>query len=471
MPVKTLPLIKGDKHGNDVEYKDMLPVNMCAVKHPVLNASGYMTTYPGLKLHTNAIGKDRAAVYNERLGLHFRVSGDKLITIDATGNVNEIATIPGEEQVTLDGFYSFNTQGLIADKKFYLYDPVAGFRQVTDVDVKNPIDGAWIDGVYMLTDGDSIYHTTLQDEEEIDTDAFATPEFSPDPVLGIAKTPDNKILAFSRYTLEYFFNEGVGQFLFRRLPERAQKIGIISTHAKTECKGNYYIVGSRKNEDLGVYLVVLGNSKKVSTRQVDKIINKYISSELSNIKMESITEKNNTFVLIHLPEETLCFNENIFKSYGIEFAWFVLKSDLDLNLNYRAINGIYDPRLSKWIYGDKFSDKIGIYDYELATHYDTKVMWELYTPFIKLENFSIDKIELKTIPGFNIQNDATIAMSFTEDGYNYNSLYWKLYGEPLEYYKRFILRRLGYCHNWMGFKFRGVSESKMTLGQFEVYYS
>ena len=99
----------------------------------------------------------------------------------------------------------------------FLYDPVGGFREVVDADLGSPIDGVWIDGYYFLTDGQYIYHTDLTDEAAIDPLKFATAEFMPDLSLGVAKTQDNKVIVFGRYTIEYFTNAATPNFAFSRI--------------------------------------------------------------------------------------------------------------------------------------------------------------------------------------------------------------------------------------------------------------
>jgi len=207
LPKIPVTLIKGDKVSSIVDYRDALPVNMYAVQKDILGAQGYMLSYPGLSSFGTGLGIDRGANYNERSVDHFRVSGTKLISVSSAGIVTELGTIPGASQCRLQNFYSFNTQGIIADGKMFLYDAVGGFREVVDGDLGDPIDGVWVDGYYFLTDGEYIYHTDIIDEESISPLKFATAEFMPDASLGVAKTKDNKVMVFGRYTIEYFVND------------------------------------------------------------------------------------------------------------------------------------------------------------------------------------------------------------------------------------------------------------------------
>jgi len=462
----TYNLIKGDKVSENTDYRDALPVNMYAVKRDILGGNGYMLCYPGLSSFATGIGKDRGGVYNDRFEEQYRVSGTSLIRVNNDGTVTTLGTIPGTSQVTM--LYSFNTQCVIADGKMFLYDSSVGFREVTDADLGSPIDGVWVDSYYFLTDGEYIYHTDITDESSINPLKFATAEFMPDPSLGVAKTQDNKVIVFGRYSLEYFVNVATANFAFQRVETRAQKIGIVATHAKCESGGSFYITGGRKEEGLGVFVVGIGSSQRVSTREVEKILNTYAEPALSDMRMESVSDDSGSFVIVHLPNETLLFNVTIAKSLGVEYAWTILKTDTYGDLPYRAINGVFDANLGFWIYGDKRDSTIGKRDATVFAHYGENIEWLLYSPLLPIEGLSINEIELDTIPGHNIVNDATVAISLTHDGYTYSSEWFKLYGTISDYNNRFIIRRLGYVSDMVGFKFRGVTSSRMSFANFRV---
>ena len=205
MPEVMLNLIKGDKTSVDTDYRDALPVNMYGVIRDILGAQGYMLCYPGLTSFTTGGGIDRGGNYNDRFDAHFRVSGPSLIEIDTDGTVSTLGGVIGTSQAAMP--YSFNTQAVIADGRMFLYDATSGFRQITDGDLGNPIDGVWVDGYYFMTDGEYIYHTDITDEESIDPLKYATAEFMPDPSLGVAKTQDNLVLVFGRYSISIEISE------------------------------------------------------------------------------------------------------------------------------------------------------------------------------------------------------------------------------------------------------------------------
>lgn len=464
----TLNLIKGDKVGTETDYRDQLPVNMVAVMKPIFGAAGYMIQIPGLTQYGTGIGIDRGGLWNERQKDHYRVSGGSLISVDATGLSTVLGAISGSSTASFP--YSFNTQGIITDGKFWLYSPSGGFNEVTDPDLGDPIDGVWINGVYFMTDGEFLFHTDITDESSIDPLKFATAEFSPDPTLGIGKTQDNKAIAFGRYSTEYFVDRANVNFAYSRVETRAVKIGIVGTHAKAEMSDTWYLLGGRKEEAVSVHRLSVGSAQKVASREVDKIIGTYTEDQLSTAVVESREEDGYHYLIVHLPNHVLQYNETVGKAAGIDQAWTIMKTDVDGDLPWRAKHGLFEPRKGVWVYGDKLDAEIGMLDETVSTHYDEIVEWVLNTPFIYLESMSIDEIDIETLPGHSVTDDATVAISLTYDGVTHGKEWFELYGEPGKYGQRFIIRRLGDVENWFSLKFRGASKSRMAFSRAKMLY-
>jgi len=456
-----ITLIKGDKVGVETDYRDYLPENMLAIERPMFGAKGYMLQSPGLSLLGNGIGIDRGGIWNERFNNHYRVSAGSFISVDSSGVSVTLGAVAGSQTASLP--YSFNSQGIITDNRFWLYSPSGGFNEVVDPDLGDPIDGVWIDGYYCLTDGEFIYHTDINDESSIDPLKFATAEFMPDKSLGCGKTQDNKWIVFGRYTTEYFVNTAQENFAFARVPTRAVKIGIVGTHAKAEMNDRWYLLGGRKEEGVGVHILGVGSAERVSTREVEKVIGQYTETQLQTAIVESRTEDAYAFVIVHLPTRTLIFNETIAKSVGIQYAWSILKTGVDSD-PWRGVHGIFEPRIGKWVYGDKLDSNLGIYDDTVATQYGEIAEWTLHTPFLLLESQSIDRLDIETMPGHTGDDDATVFISLTYDGLTFGKEWTELYGLPNDYSKRFIARRLGYVRDWVGIKLRGATRSRMAFG-------
>lgn len=459
-----IPLLYGDRV-EEADYRDALMTNMIAVERPIRGVNGYILTHPGLEEFGQSSGVDRGGVWNERFLEHYRVSGNDLLQISESGTTETLGTISGSGQVSLA--QSFNTQAIVADGKYFLYDKTNGLRQITDENVGSPIDVTWIDGYYFFTDGENIYHTDIDDEESIDPLQFATAEFSPDETLGVAKTQDNQVVVFGRYSTEYFVNRATDNFAFQRISGQAVKSGIVGTHCKCELDGNFFILGGRKEESPSVHIIGPGRVDSIATREIEKIIATYAEDDLADVVIEPRTKDCYMFIIVHLPGETLLYNHTIAKSIGVSQAWTVLE-DCCFN-EWPAINGIFDPRISKWIYGDKSSSRLGQLNENISTQYGDSAQFIFYSPFISIDSASINELELDTIPGFT-DDTATVSFSTTYNGMTYSKQWWNLYSEPNDYETRFIIRRIGYVREYIGFRFRTITEARMAYSNMEIDY-
>jgi len=457
-------LIKGDAAGSDTDYRDLLPVNMTAVIQPLFGSAGYMIQEPGLRAFGTGRGRDRGGVWNSRFLDHYRVSGDRLIEMNASGFVFDRGEITGADTASLP--YSFNNQAIIADGKMWLYNPADGLRQVTDPDVGEPTDGVWIDGFFLLTDGDRLYHTELSDESAIDPLDFGSAEFMPDGIIAIEKTSDDKAIVFGRYSTQFFrLDPSLTNFAFANIPSRNIRSGIVGKDAKAEVEGVYYILGGDEHENVSIRQLGVNHSERVATREVEKIINSYSENQLVDAILEARVREGYAYLLVHLPNDTLIFNITLAKQLGISQAWSILKTDVLGSRTYRGVHGVWDPRLGFFVYGDKRDANIGLLDDNNPLHYGEIAEWELNTPFIMLDGQSVDKLEIEMLPGFNDAGDANVAISLTYEGVTHGREYDKQYGQMAVYDQRFICRRLGRVDNWFSIKLRGATRSRMAFAR------
>jgi hypothetical protein len=468
MPETVISLLKGDSVSDTTDYRDLLPVNMIPVSRPVLGVDGYIQSHPGLTSFATGLGIDRGGYWNERQSSHFRVSGTRFISVGADGVVTDIGEIPGTGRASMA--HSFNTQAIVANNSFYVYDGTA-FNQIIDLDLGSPIDITWIDSYYFFTDGEFLYHTDITDETSIDPLKFATSEFSPDPSLGVAKTSDNQVIVFNRYTTEYFINRALDNFAFQRIQGKAVKVGIVGTHCKVELEGRFYVLGSGRGEAISIHGISSGTYQSIASREVDKVLAEYTETELQGAWLETRVEDRDRFIIVQLPRHTLLFNLTVAEKVGKDNAWTVLKDGFDSGTPWRGANGVFDPRVSGWIYGDNQDGSIGKLDNTVSTVYGNATEQLLYSPFLKMDKASIDRIEIDTIPGFQSNpDDVTVAMSLTYDGVSYGKEWWNLYGEQNKYGQRFIANRLGYVSDFVGLKFRCTSPERLAFSTVTVRY-
>ena len=146
----TLPIIRGDKVNDLGDYGDSIPINMVAVVKEIKGAAGYLLSHDGLTLARTGQGVDRGALYNERWGRSFRVSGQKLIEITGAG-VTVIGDVLGASRSR--AAYSFSSTMTVSGGFAYRYDGTT-LAQMTDPDFGSPTDVCWIDQYYVFTDGE-----------------------------------------------------------------------------------------------------------------------------------------------------------------------------------------------------------------------------------------------------------------------------------------------------------------------------
>lgn len=463
-----IPLLKGDKVDSTVDYRDALPVNMTPINRPIKGAVGYVYQWPGLSLFAEGDGVDRGARWVSRSGFsgHYRVSGTSFIKINPDGSKEVLGTIPGSGQCRIA--YSFNNIAIVGNKSLYYYNPSDGFRQITDADVGSPIDIVWADGYFILTDGEDIYQSNITNEEEYDPLDFTNPQFRPDPSYGLGINEDNELIVFGQKTIEYYTNQGLDNFTYGRITLKAIKQGILGTFCKIETKGRWYCISRREETSPSISVVQGGGSKIVSTREVEKVLRSYSDSVLSSSTIDALEEDGINYVIFHLPETVLLYNETVAETMDGSIAWTILKSDTLGDNPYRGVNFVRPDDISKWVCGDKQGSNIGLFDDSIATHYDEIAEWLLFTPLIKLERQSIDKFEVETIPGFAPDEDATVFISNTYEGVFYGKEWTQLYGNNLDYSQRFYLRRLGYVRDFISWKLRGASRSRMSFAFLDV---
>lgn len=474
-------LIKGDTFDSaKVDYRDALPVNMYAIPRQILGAAGYMQQIHGLTEFGTSSGISNGAVWCSAQGFenHYRVQGSDFVSVDSSGSVTVLGTVSGTGQA--DVWFSFNNIGIVRDNRLYYYNPTQGFREIVDNPalgsvVGNPISGCYVSSIMFLTDGNAIYHSQFDEfggqpaEEVWLTNADAVPEFVADYTYAVRQAENDELIVFGSLSIEHYYLTAAEGFAFSPLNQKASRLGVVGTHSMGLMRGNWYMVGRNQESAPSVYIYRNGQAQKVASREIEQILSKYTDAQLETITVDCVEQDDVEMVIFQLPDTTLMFNPTILKVVGVESSWSILKTDTTGNNPYRAKDFVQDPRINQWLVGDRINGTLGLFDDSVATHYGDIAEWILYSPFIKAETLSIDKIEIETIAGIaDATNDATAFVSNTQNGRTYGHEYTMSYGDQYDYSQRFIARAMGYIRDWVGFKFRGASRSRMAFGLFNV---
>ncbi|HHR6335908.1 TPA: packaged DNA stabilization protein [Providencia alcalifaciens] len=118
MPRIQIPLARGlRKDPHTADYIDGLPVNMLATPKEVLNAAGYLRSFPALVKLRDADGVSRGVQFNTKNGTVYRVCGGKLYQ-----GANSIGDIQGKDRVSLAHSGVSQAVAFGGKLKLYRYD-------------------------------------------------------------------------------------------------------------------------------------------------------------------------------------------------------------------------------------------------------------------------------------------------------------------------------------------------------------
>jgi len=399
-----IPIVQGIYA--DIDYKSFYPRNMMPVPKQSGVSAGYLRPADGLVQFVNGYDTDRGGI--EWNNVLYRVMGTELVKISASGNITKLGNIGGNgERVKFA--YSFDRLAIVSGGNLYYYDN-SSLIKVTDSDLGYAIDVVWIDGYFMLTDGTYLIVTDLTDPTNINPLKYGSSEADPDPINSILKL-NNEIYALNRYTIEIFDNVGGSNFPFARVESAQIERGVVSTNACCKYANGIAFVGSGKNESLAVWLGGNASTVKISTKEIDRLIQE--ENSLTDIVLETRVDKTHKLLYIHLSNKTLVYDVSSSEVLQIP-VWFILDTN---GSTYKARNFIYC--YNKWIFGDPTSNKIGYLDESINTHFGITNEWEFQTGIIYNESRGAILHQIELIGLRNGLTDGTIYTNYSLDGLNY----------------------------------------------------
>lgn len=451
-----LPILSGIFVNRDGDFSASYPIN----REPVILDSGisqgYLRPAPGVTQIGTGPGIDRGGItWRDEC---YRVMGDKLITVDASGGVAEIGSIGGSDTVAMD--YSFDRLAINADENlWYLFNGV--LSQVTDPDLGRVIDMLWIDGYFMTTDGEFLVVTELLDPTQIDPLKYGSSEESPDPVTGLMKL-HGEVYALNRETIEVFTNAGGTGFPYRRNSSALIEKGCVGPRAKAYIAETFAFVGGGKNEAVGVYLAGAGQARKISSGDIDDELAALSVGELYAITCEAIIDKDEQRLLIHLPTRTLVYYVNA-SLQAKEPVWTVRASGIAAEQAYLPRNAT--RAYGEWIVGDK-NARIGKIDPAVSTQFGDIAGWQFETKLLYNGGAKaiIGQIELVGTPGLG----GHIFFSSTTDGRTWSIEKSVSAGAIGQRDKRMVWWPRRLFRNWMGMRFRGADTGSGSFARLEA---
>jgi hypothetical protein len=340
-------------------------------------------------------------------------------------------------------------------------------QRVLDVDLGFPSSVIYVDGYFMTTDGTNLVVTDLNDPTSINTLKYGSAEVDPDPVMKVIKLR-NEPVAVGRYTLEFFTNVGGSLFPFQRIPGALVLRGSISRYSACVFQDAVAFVGGGRNEPPAVWLGVNGQSQKISTREIDQILQSYTTEQLNTIVVESRIDSSHTMLLVHLPNKTLVYDANGSQATQ-EPVWFTLDSGLMTESTYRLRNLVWCN--DKWIGGDPTSNNLGYLTNAKSSHFGELVGWEFSTAIIYGEGRGalFHELELVALTGrVEFNTEPVIWTSYSVDGELWSQEKAKAIGKSGNRNTRINWLQQGQMRHWRIQKFRGNSDAFISFSRLEA---
>ncbi len=478
-----IPIISGIYTDADADFRISYPINMRPVVQDTGVAAGYLRPVEGAtQIGSDGPGVSRGAINWD--GVHYRVMGDQLCSIDDIGTVTQHGSVGDDgKQVTM--VYSFDILAIASNLELFYFYPTTvddtgwtytlileagGFKliKVTDADLGDVIDVTWVDGYFMTTDGEFLVITELNDPTDVNALKYGSSEIDPDPVVGLVKLR-NEIYAVNRYTIEVFDNVGGQLFPFQRIDSAQIQRGALGTHCAIVYEEALAFVGSTPGESPGVYMAANGRSQKISSREIDEVLATFTEAQLEDVVMETVNDKSHALLWIRLPDRTVAYDLKATQTVG-QPVWYTMSSGtLDVPATYRPIDIIwcYD----KWQCGDLDSFDIGILDDTIASHFGDTISWEFGTRIVYNESRGalFHSLELVSLTGRAPSGESpVISTAYSLDGRTWSQERIIDAGALGDRLKRLIWRRQGNMRNMRMQRFRGDSKAYLAVNRLEV---
>lgn len=458
-------IVKGIYSDSNADFRTYYPVNMIPVPKDQAMSKGYLRPSEGIiSINDSTGGIDRGGV-NWR-GKHYRVIGQSLYLIQKNNTFVNLGTIKGDDQVTFD--YSFDQLGICANNQLFYYNE-AVLTQVTDEDLGDCKSMVFLDGYFVSTDGEFIIVTELNDPTSVDTFKYGSSEVDPDPVVALHKIK-GELYAINRNTIEVFTNVGGTGFPFRPIPTAQVSKGAISRNLTAVFEDTLvFLGGGAKDEALSLYIAINGTHTKISTREIDQLINGYDEEDLIiDASIEVRIFDSHLFVYLHLKDVTCVYDINASRQMQTP-VWHRLSSGTSGISQYNARNFVYV--YNKWYCGHTTENKIGYLSNTIQSQWGNQISWEFQVAVIYNEGRGAIVHELELIPlsgTVSIGKDPQMYTQYSKDLANFSMPSFIKTGKFGERSKRLCWRNQGKLDRYRVQRFGGNSDSHISFARLDA---
>ena len=457
-----IPILSGIFADTNPEFRTAYPHNLIPVPKQQGISAGYLRPADGLEEFSAGVGADRGGI--EWLGECYRVQGTSLIKVSSTGAATVIGDVGAGGPVTMD--YSFDYLAIASGGRLYLYDGTT-LAQNVDPDLGTVLSFIWVDGYFLTTDGENLVVTELGDPFSVNPLKYGSSEIDPDPVNSVLEFR-NEVYAINKNSIEVFDNVGGTGFPFQRIEGAQIQKGSVGTHAAVVYDKKIAFVGGGRNDPPSVHVALNGQDTKISTREIDEILQSYTASEVSEIVMEARSDKSHNWLYIHLPDQTLVYDVEASKVLE-QNVWFTLSGGILSKTQYPARSFVwcYD----KWIAGDPASGVISETSGEISTLLGEEVKWEFNIGIIYNEGNGaiIHDLELVCLTGsVALGDNPVVTTQYSIDGVTWSQPATTPAGKQGDRAARVAWRRQGAMRNWRTQRFWGSTKAHISIVRLEA---
>ncbi len=457
-----IPILNGIFTDTNPEFRTAYPHNLVPVPKQQGISAGYLRPADGLVEFSAGVGGDRGAIV--WLGECYRVQGTSLIKVLSDGSITVIGDVGSGDHAIFD--YSFDYLAVASGGRLYLYDGTT-LTQNVDPDLGVVLSFIWIDGYFLATDGESLVVTELADPFAVNPLKYGSSEIDPDPVNSVLELR-NEVYAVNSNSIEVFTNVGGTGFPFQRIEGAQIQKGSVGTHAAVVYDKKIAFVGGERNEPPSVYVAISGQDEKISTAEVDTILQSYTAEQIANIELEARRDRSHNWLYIHLPDQTLVYDIEASKALE-QNVWFTLSGGITTKTQYPARHFVwcYD----KWLAGDPDTGKIAETSHSVSTQFGEEVLWDFNVGILYNEGNGaiIHRLELVCLTGqVALGVNPVVSTQYSIDGITWSQSLAIPAGQQGDRAARLAWLRQGSFKNWRTQRFSGSTDAHLTIVRLEA---
>ena len=469
-----VPIISGIFSDTNPDFRTAYPHNMVPVPKATGVSSGYLRPAEGLVEFSAGSGPDRGAIVWD--GVCFRSQGSQLVRVDSAGVTTGLGDIGSGGPVGFD--YSFDYLGISSGGRLYLYD---GSTLTLNTGRDNPPDPSagsdiglvksfvWLDGYFVVTDGEFISVTELNDPFVINPLKYGSSEIDPDPIQALLELK-NELYAVNTHSIEVFDNVGGTGFPFQRVDGAQIQKGCAGPDAAVVFDDKIAFVGGGREESPAVYLAINGAYQKISTREIEEILIGYTSDEIAGVVLEARNFLTHSFLYIHLPDMTIVFDIAGTKVAKVP-VWFTLSGGIVDKTRYPARNMVW--AYDRWLAGDPDSGKISELSREVSAHFGQEVKWQFNVGILYNSGAGaiVHDLELVCLTGeTKLGQCPVVTTQYSTDGLDWSQPRTVSAGKPGDRAQRVSWRRQGKMRSWRTQRFSGSTDAHLSIARLEARF-